>query len=197
MELHLALQNRLSPSSHDEAASFKEVLDKEGFPITFHAPKPGYDLTNHIINANAVHAKRGGLEMKIGSSFLIATLMVVGLLVTAGPASAWSDSMPHYGDSTCTTHMPPGSSGQHLGTSYTFTMCRANSTADTWGASIIKKGITSTTICSVAMHSVPVNGIDSFPCSPIPTGVYTAVIQYTVPGDQTPYTHTDGYYYAP
>lgn len=134
--------------------------------------------------------------MKASTYLLSAGLMVVGLLLTADPSSAqWSDSMPHYGsDSSCTAHMVKGT---HLGTNYTFTMCRALSSADTWGASIIKNGTTPTTICFVDLHQVPTSGVDSVPCSPIPSGVYTAVITYTVPGDSTKYNHTDQYYYAP
>ena len=134
--------------------------------------------------------------MRKGSYFLVATLMVVGLLLTAGTASAWPNStMPHFGKSQtdCSEdHMIPGT---HVGASYTFVLCKANSQANTWGASIKKIG--GSTVCSLSMQAVPADGKKLLPCSGIPTGTYTATIWYTVPGDSTEYTQTDQFYFAP
>jgi hypothetical protein len=134
--------------------------------------------------------------MKASTYLLLAGLMVVGFLLSAGPVSAWPDStMPHYGKSQTDCSQDHMVSGTHVGTSYTFVLCKANSTADKWGASITKKN--GPTICSLAMEPVPSSGYKLVRCTSIPTGIYTTTIWYTVPGDATQYSQTDQYWYAP
>lgn len=135
--------------------------------------------------------------MKAGNCFLVATLMVVGLLLTVGTASAWPDSvMPHYGKGQTDCSQGHMINGTHIGASYTFVMCKANSQANTWGASIKKIG--GPTVCSLPMQAVPAGGKKLLLCNAIPTpGTYTATIWYTVPGDGTQYSQTDQYYLRP
>jgi len=134
--------------------------------------------------------------MKISVYHFFPGLMAVGLLLTADPASAWPDNtMPHYGktqNNCANDHMI---SGTHVGASYTFTMCKANSQASIWGASIKRVG--GPTVCSAPMQAVPGNGTRTFLCSSIPAGTYTATIWYTVPNDLTQYSQTDQFYLAP
>ncbi len=132
--------------------------------------------------------------MKAGSYFLVATLIVVGLFLTASPASAWNDAMPHYGNGGCSSHML---NPTHVGhASFRFYLCKASSQATSWTAYLTNKqsGITLSG-CGVTSITVPDNGISTFDCT-VPTGVYTATISYTVPGS-SPFPHVDVYYVSP
>ena len=134
--------------------------------------------------------------MKASAYLLVVGLMVVGFLLSASPVLAFpSDAMPHYGKSQTNCSQDHMVTGTRVGTSYTFVLCKANSQANTWGASITKKN--GPTICSLAIQPVPGSGYTLVPCPSIPTGIYTATIWYTVPGDSTQYSQTDQYWYAP
>ena len=132
--------------------------------------------------------------MKSGSYFLVATLMIVGLLLTSNPALAWPDAMPHFGDGGCLSHMR---NPTHVGKSpYKFYLCKANSQSISWTAYIRNKvtGFKPSN-CGVTNQQVPANGISTFTCS-VPAGAYTATISYTVSGSQ-PFPVVDSYYVSP
>lgn len=130
--------------------------------------------------------------MKACRYLLFAGLMVVGLLFYADPALAWNDTMPHFGNGGCSSHMV---NPTHVGTSsYTFYMCVANSQADTWTAYLTNK-VTGVRLTNCGLPLQAVNGDATFQCT-VPSGIYTATISYTVPGS-SPFPHTDAYYVSP
>lgn len=137
--------------------------------------------------------------MKISTFLLFAGVMAVGLLLSAGHASAWPDStMPHYakGEVDCSQDHMVNPTGVGADNSYTFVMCKANSSANKMAASIKRVG--GPVICSTSLTDVPASGYIQVPCNSFSAGYYyTATIWYTVPNDQTQYSQTDQYYHAP
>src|SRR5688572_27058703 len=129
-------------------------------------------------------------SMGIGRSHLAATIIVLALSSTPTIASAWSDSMPHYGStSACSTHMTT----TNLGTApvtRTFYLCKANSQATSWSAAILNSSGNALPNCG--LNNVPV-ATNQFTCSNIPKGYYRGYIYYWVPGNSFP--HTESYYY--
>ena len=136
--------------------------------------------------------------MKTGSYFLVAIFMavVVTLFLTANPASAW-DTMPHYGNANpCTSggHMV---NGTHTGAgSYTFRLCRGNSTAATWRAQLINV-VTLVPLTTCVLPWQATQPETTFTCTgpSIPAGTYLASITYTIPGGT--FTHAHSYYIKP
>lgn len=130
--------------------------------------------------------------MKTSTYLLLTSLMVVGLLLNAGPALAWpSDNMPHVGQtSACIAHLP---SGTHLGATYTFRLCVGNSQATTWSATVIRQNGTPLTGCGLDNQPVSVN---NFTCTGIPTGVYSVTVRYKVGTSDGP-AHSECWYVAP
>ena len=132
--------------------------------------------------------------MKPSTILLFVTLMIVGVVLTASPGSAFSDNMPHYGSGGCTNHMVNPThvtSGQ-----YTYYLCRGTSGATMWTA-YLTNSVTGIKVqnCGVTNQDVPAGGISTFQCT-IPQGSYTATISYTVPGSH-PFPHVDYYYICP
>ena len=130
--------------------------------------------------------------MKTSSYLLFAGLMVVALLLTAGPASAWDDVMAHndFGSGTaslgnCTLHMPVQ---QNLGPNpVTFKLCIANSGATEWSLEI-RKDVSPyplVTGCSWSRRAVTQS---TFQCNITTTGKYRANIVYYVSGNACPHT---------
>lgn len=131
--------------------------------------------------------------MKTSSYLLFAGLMVVGLLLTAGPASAWDDAMAHndFGSGTaslgnCTSHMPPQ---QNLGSNpVTFKLCGANSGATDWSLEIRRNVSPYPLVAGCSWAKRPV-AQSTFPCSVIQVGEYRAIIKYWV--NSTSFPHTE------
>ena len=132
--------------------------------------------------------------MKASTYLVVAGLMVVGVLSISSPASAWSDTMAHYGSSSaCSGHMVnPTHTG---GTTYTFTLCVANSQATSWSASLINSQ-TFVAIPNCGLTNAPV-ATKQFTCTGMPAGSYIARVKYYVPGDSTGTDHTHYYYLVP
>ena len=138
--------------------------------------------------------------MKAGSYFLVATLMaaVVTLFLTANPASAWNDTMPHYGNTSPCINGGHMVNGTHTGTgSYTFRLCRALSTATRWKAQLINV-VTLVPLTNCGLPNEATQNQRDFTCTAIqiPAGTYLASITYTVPGGG-PYAHAHFYYIKP
>lgn len=131
--------------------------------------------------------------MKRRAHLQSAVLTIVAFLVCAATVSAWSDSMPHYGNGGCGGHM---TNGTHVGTGYTFYICKAASQATYWTAFLTNRtnGVKLSN-CGITNQPVPSSGVASFNCTGIPSGFYTATISYTVPGNS--FAHVDSYYIAP
>lgn len=129
--------------------------------------------------------------MKTGSYVLVVSLLIsLGMLCGANTASAWSDSMPHYGTSgACTGHMTNTVIGTAPATK-TFYLCVANSQATSWSSSILKSNGDPLPSCGLVQQPVSTS---NFTCSNIPKGYYRGYIYYWVPGNSFP--HTESYYY--
>ena len=135
--------------------------------------------------------------MKTSSYLLFAGLMVVGLLLTAGPASAtWPDAMAHNDIASGSTSSSPGQCTLHmidptnLGTPNPvwFKLCVANSGATEWSLEIRKdvSPFPLVTGCSWSRRSISQS---TFSCSITTAGKYRANIVYYVNGN--PFPHTD------
>ena len=133
--------------------------------------------------------------MKTSTYLLCAGLMVVGLLVTVGPASAWPDVMAHHdfdsGSPTnalglCKYHMAnPTNLVADLTTGLTwFKLCKADSGATDFFTELRKNTFPyalATPSCSLAKTSIPEGSLGlKFSC-PLPTqGTYRSTIKYWV-----------------
>jgi hypothetical protein len=176
------------PSAHSEKRFLTPFSDPEHY---FQNPK------EIPVKPAATHLNQGWCEMKSESYFFVATLMVVGFFFTSSPAdSAWPDAMPSYGSSgspcTSAVHMVDKT---HIGTAYTFTVCRALSNASEWKVQLINTG----TLQPLAGCGLPQQAaVDekTFSCTGIPAGTYLASIKYWVPGGG-PFTHAHLYFLAP
>jgi hypothetical protein len=130
--------------------------------------------------------------MRTGRFFLPAALMVAGLLTIGGTASAFSDSMPHYGNGNCNSHMVNPT--HTTNNSYTFYVCQGTSGATYWTAYLTNRVTGVKLGCGINNQPVPPQGYATFICT-VPAGTYTATISYTVPGNS--FVHTDAYYISP
>jgi hypothetical protein len=131
--------------------------------------------------------------MRTGGLFLSASLTLTGLLLMGGTGSAFSDSMPHYGNGGCSSHMV---NPTHTTASpYTFYVCQGTSGATNWTTYLTNR-VTGVKVsgCGFTNHAVPAPGYETFVCT-VPAGTYTATISYTVPGNS--FVHTDSYYISP
>lgn len=128
--------------------------------------------------------------MKTSTYLLCAGLMVVGLLVTVGPASAWPDTMPHHDfdsgsilDSSgqCSSHMPdPKNLGTPASSTLTFKLCKASSGASEWSTEIRSDVFPYqlvSPVCSFARVTIATN---TFHCSVPNPGNYRSTIKYWV-----------------
>ena len=129
--------------------------------------------------------------MKINMRLSVAGLFVVCFFLSANPAAAFSDNMPHIGQtSTCAAHLL---NGTHVGTNYTFRLCVGTSQATTWSWTVVRRSDGLVLPCSISNQPVSVNTLQ---CTGIPGGQYSVTVAYTVGTSPGP-THSDSWYLAP
>ena len=115
--------------------------------------------------------------------FFVSGLMFGSLLLQYDPASAWIDTMPHYGVSRCGSHMinptqlgPPPQ---------TFNLCVANSGATEWSAEIKKDSPYELVPgCSLARRYTNGANFTWSTCSVTQTGNYRGTLKYWVGSSQ-------------
>lgn len=128
--------------------------------------------------------------MKTGTYFLLAILMLLGLLLGADPAAAWSDTKPHAAtNNTCVTHIPSIINGKN---GYTFTFCRAGSAATSWMAEIRDSSNNLITACTPntgGWTNLPPN-YKAITCTSLPVGtIKTKVFWYVGGSPQMDHPH--------
>ena len=124
--------------------------------------------------------------MKTRAYLLFACLMLIGLLITAGPVSAWPDTMPHHDSDSgsdvnaigvCTTHMPDPKS---LGSNPWFKLCKASSGATKWSHEIRGDVFPYTLVSTQCSFSQVAISTSKFNCSVPDSGDYRSTIKYWV-----------------
>jgi hypothetical protein len=129
--------------------------------------------------------------MKISMRLSFAGLFVLCFFLSASPAPAFSDNMPHIGQtSACAAHLP---NLTHVGANYTFRLCVGTSQATTWSWTVVRKSDGLVLPCSIADQPVTVNTLQ---CTGIPSGQYSVTVAYKVGTSPGP-THADCWYLAP
>lgn len=128
--------------------------------------------------------------MKTGTYFLLAILMLVGLLLGAGPAAAWSDTNAHAAtNNTCVNHVPSIIYGR---AGYTFTFCKAGSAATSWMAEIRNSSNYLITTCApnpTVWTPLPPNDT-KITCTSLPVGtIKTKVFWYVGTSGQMSHPH--------
>jgi len=113
---------------------------------------------------------------------MVAILMVVGLLLTAGPASAWGDtSMPHFGrDVACSDHMVNPTSLGSPGLK-TFYLCKLNSGATQWSFTIVRNSVPPVNVCTMSYRDATATLAYQCPNS-LNSGSYKGTISYYING---------------
>jgi hypothetical protein len=95
--------------------------------------------------------------MKTGTYFLLASLMLLGLLLAAGSAAAWSGTDAHYATTnSCNTHVTEPTQ-TFVGGSFTFNLCQANSQATKWRVQMLNYLNQPITTCTPTPPSVLTN----------------------------------------
>lgn len=165
-----------SLSAHASALSEERGLER--FQNSRHSKRIG--ISDGEVKAKIGRIKRGGRHMK-AAHFLLAILMLVGLLLSAGPAAAFSDTNAHaYTSSTCGTHVPSVISGRN---GYIFYFCRAGSAATSWKAEILNSSNNPIPACTPAPSwaNLPPN-VRAITCSSLPLGTIKTKVSWYVGG---------------
>jgi hypothetical protein len=133
--------------------------------------------------------------MRSGTYFLIASLMLVGLLLAAGPAAAWSGTDAHYAtDSSCNIHVTtPTQTFQ--GGSFTFNLCQANSQATKWRVQMLNYLNQPITTCAPTPPSQLTNVQTplTFTCTGLVLNQITKAKVFWKVGSSSEMQHTDNF----
>ena len=138
----------------------------------------------------------------VGIELMSVVALMGGLILLNDSALAGgmpSDTMAHFGDIACTNHTPlinPMVNPTTIQPNPTFSLCRRNSGATFWSATIVKNTVPPQTLCTLTYQQVPGNGIQSFSCPNVTTsGLYKGTITYYV--ENSPLTQIDQYWRIP
>jgi len=125
----------------------------------------------------------------IAACFLAMSILVSCLLISASPAIAWSDTIPHYATGTsCTTHVNTPYQNFTVST-YTFSLCPAASQATSMYADVYNLNMV--WLCGGSSNGNPPPPI-SVTCNNIPLGTVTATVSWYV-GPSPQMSHADGF----
>lgn len=137
--------------------------------------------------------------------------LLTGLWFLFSPSQVFADPFPadgkpHFCKNSAADHIdypPPTAPGGYeqmpTGASYTWTICRLNSNATEWYL-VIKNG--ATPVCQIPyndpntpqIETIPALLTASYPCNTPGIGVYTASVNWKVPGGSVFMSHTDYFY---
>jgi len=119
--------------------------------------------------------------MKAIRYLFLTALFGLGVLVTNGPAFAWTDtSMPHFSkDANCSDHLIDPTHVGNPPRTVSMKMCPLNSGATTWSATIVKIAIPPVNVCTFPSTSV---ANSTFNCTLNTAGSYKGTITYCVGG---------------
>jgi hypothetical protein len=156
----------------------------------------GIGLSDGAVQVKRVHVKRGGSQMKTGTFFLLASLMLVGLLLAAGSAAAWSGTDAHFATSgNCASHVTEPTH-TFVGSSFTFNLCRANSQATKWRVQMLNYLSQPITTCSNITPPSQLTAVSTpltFTCTGLLLNKTTQAKVFWVVGASSEMQHTDNF----
>ena len=133
--------------------------------------------------------------MKTGTYFLLASLMLVGLLLAAGSAAALSGTFPHYATAgNCANHVTEPTH-TFTGGSFTFILCQGNSQATKWRVQMLNYLNQPITTCTPTPPSQLTNVVSplTFTCTGLLLNKITQAKVFWKVGTSSEMQHTDNF----